>query len=407
MRRLPLVTRGASHRLSTRRSLLPAPAAAVMAYQQSAGFSAKAAELTNEKSSKRSARGTPRFQTVRNVLQMMAMVGCAGLGMYLLRLAYFHFRPEGNDKAIVNRMQDEFRLRPHWSCALVYAVAHHALANEKTPFGSPLLAPKAFESELRDVLAMLRELQLDYPGTSLPDLWAASSTYAVASLGGPLVPILWGRMEETFPADPIRVVEPKISSLTSSVADIKRLLAGQCELAPEEIVAIIGHRTLGCHGGAWGRHQLDSLRSASKEMLETRRFIVHETTPTEAQPALSSTSPGMFDCDYFVTLLKDKWEPIAPKGKSWFGSSKGGASSNGALSEPPMDTTSATVLQTYASPEVPNVLMQPLDMALKRDLQFLSWVNKFSENEIRFFNVYSKACSKIVRMGWEGTSLRE
>jgi hypothetical protein len=373
-------------------------------------FSSKAKELDKSKLStgKKNARGTPRFESLRHLLISIVVLLCAAVGIYGLRILYYYLRPQGNDRAIVARLQEELWMRPHWCAALVYAVAHHALCDPRTPFGSPLIAPAHFEPELREVLRLLRELQLDHPGTSLPDLWAAACTYAMANLGGPLIGLQWGRMEEEFPPDPIVVTAPKVSSYTGDVRTIKRTLGGRCELAADEMVAILGHRTLGVHGGAHGAQQRALMRESSAAIVESGKFQVKESSPSDEAPGMGSSTPGVFDNDYFISLEKDGWHPVARMSGGLFGGS-GLPKPNKAGEAPPEpadDCVSAKTLALHTSPNAPCVAMQPLDLALKADLMLLPWVQKFAENEVRFFNAYTRAATKLLRCGWEGWNLR-
>uniref|UniRef100_A0A7S1KY02 Plant heme peroxidase family profile domain-containing protein n=1 Tax=Neobodo designis TaxID=312471 RepID=A0A7S1KY02_NEODS len=318
--------------------------------------------------------------------------------------------PSTNGRVIVKRLQEELWMRPHWCAAMTYTVAHHAMCDPRTPFGSPLVVSPEHEVTMREVLKLLRELQLDHPGTSLPDLWAAAASYAVAHLGGPLMTMSWGRLEEEFPPDPIVVMAPKVSSLTDDVRTIKRTLGGRCELAADEMVALLGHRTIGVHGGAHGARQVALMREASAEMIETNKFVVKEATPSDDEPGMGSSTPGVFDNDYFVSLEKDGWQPVVKTG-GFFGLGGSGKRKAGnagdALPEPPIDCDSPEDLRLHLSENAPCVGMQPLDVTMRKDLMLLPWIQKFAENEVRFFNAYGRAAGKVLRCGWEGWNLRD
>jgi catalase (peroxidase I) len=125
---------------------------------------------------------------------------------------------------------------------------------------------------------------------------------------------------------------------------------------------------------------------------------------------MGSSTPGVFDNDYYVSLERDGWAPVARVGGLFGGGgAPGGKPKNPgeAPPEPAVDCDSAKVLGLQTSPAAPCVAMQPLDVTLKTDLMMLPWVQKFSENEVRFFNAYSRAVAKILRSGWEGWNLRE
>lgn len=286
----------------------------------------------------RQAKARPWWDHVLFTLGMvggaLAFAGC----IWGTRRLYYMYRADGDDVYVMNTVREHMRRNPTLAVAMVKITVHHVFSNTKTPFGAPLVVPEELKEEASEILRVLRQVQRDQPQVSLADLWVLASCYALSGLGGPIADSRWGNRPCASEDVPIVVTKPQIKESGRDVMLLKRLLVDQ-DFPCHEMVALVGHRTLGCHLG-------------SKTDRCTR-------------------NPVVFDNDYFINLKEHKW-----------------------LSNKKGD------LFMCNDDDAADLKMQPIDLSLLDDSLTSGWVTKFAENEIKFFNTFAAALQKIHLRGY-------
>jgi hypothetical protein len=318
--------------------------------------------------SKRSARQTPLWDNVMFTAGMVVFAISSAGCMYGVRQAYFYLRGDGDDIAVIADVKAGLRRHPEWTTAMTYITVHHAMSDAATPFASPLIVPPEFEAEAAALAEYLGGVIERQPQALMADLWVCASQQSLSAVGGPLPAMRWGRIQDVEPARPYEV----LAAPARDTLGLKKHLAGR-NFTIDEIVALVGHRTLGCHGVTCEAQRGALVARASPD----GAGAAPTSAPTAARPASGSTTPGLFDSDYYACLLNGAWAPRSRRA--------------------PADLVNARVPHTH---------MAPLDMLLLGDAMLQGWAAKFAENEVRFFNCYQRAMDKVYDMGWEGTPLR-
>jgi Peroxidase len=198
-------------------------------------------------------------------------------------------------------------------------------------------ATMRFEPELADGanagLALMQDIiapvQKKFPGLSLADLWTVAGSQAVKLLGGPDVPVRYGRTDATDNATcPPNGRLPDASQGAAHLRDVFYRMG----FDDTAIVALSGAHTLGsCH----------RLRSGFDGPW--------------------TTNPLKFDNEYFKNLLELEWKP-----REWDG---------------PLQ---------YTDPSG-KLMMLPTDMALIEDEKFLPIVQAYAKDEQLFFKDFAEA----------------
>jgi hypothetical protein len=201
-------------------------------------------------------------------------------------------------------------------------------------------------------------------------------------------------------------VAPGISVLDAAAptaTDLKRAL-GSNGFTPDEMVALMGLRTLGAHGPE-GARVLGDLAGVSEKIIERHGRHVALPAASESAPAMGSTSPGVLNNEYFVALMAGEWgrggDASRAAGATWWNKLVGGKSGD-ASGRTISDGTALLV-----SPVVAGVRMAPVDALLISDSLLHGWVSKFASNELAFFGSLESAIARILDQGWRPEQLRQ
>lgn len=366
--------------------------------------------------------------------------------MYGWRKVYSALRSEGNDQYICDRIRDEMMLKPRWSQAIVYSAVYHAFADTAgQPFGLPFVVPAppagsereadAINAEhslvVEEVRQFLRELHDSQPQVSFVDLWVCATIFALAAVGGPVIPMKWGRFVDPEDVSSsqakkgCRFVEPGtiisrpplVPYSERNALRLKKTLAAK-GFTTDEMVALLGHRTLGWHAPPEFRPDFFNMREVLDPDViigKQARKVVPSSVPTETNDASSgsgsppartfgSSTPGVFNNEYFAALMNGSWTPAttAPStgGSSWFGSK--------AQPSPAVQVgTPSRAAGAFVNADATTVLLDPVDVSLLDDAMLRGWAVKFAENELRFFNCFQRGMERILNDGWASAELRD
>jgi catalase (peroxidase I) len=203
-------------------------------------------------------------------------------------------------------------------------------------------ATMRFEPEITDGanagLALMQDIikpvQKKFPGLSLADLWTVAGSQAVKLLGGPDVPVSYGRTDAADNTTcPPNGRLPDASQGAQHLRDVFYRMG----FDDTAIVALSGAHTLGsCH----------RLRSGFDGPW--------------------TTNPLKFDNEYFKNLLELEWKP-----REWDG---------------PLQ---------YTDPSG-KLMMLPTDLALIEDEKFLPIVQAYAKDEQLFFKDFAEAFRYVV-----------
>ncbi len=181
-------------------------------------------------------------------------------------------------------------------------------------------------------------MQARHPEVSVADLWVLAGTVAIEALGGPKVPMAFGRTDAASGA-----ACPAIGRLpdASQGAQHLRDVFYRMGFDDREIVALSGAHTLGsCHRSRSG----------------------YEGPWTH--------NPLRFDNTFFRHILNQEWVP-----RAWDG---------------PLQ---------YQDKATGRLMMLPTDLALRDDPKFRVWTEKYAADEALFFRDFSAAFAKLLALG--------
>jgi catalase (peroxidase I) len=229
-------------------------------------------------------------------------------------------------------------------CPFAVRLAWHASgtfdqndANVQTAGGSDG-ATMRFAPEISDAanagLALMQDIlapvQKKFPAVSVADLWTVAGSQAIKLLGGPDVPVSYGRTDATDPAScPPNGRLPDASQGAQHLRDVFYRMG----FDDTAIVALSGAHTLGsCH----------RLRSGFDGPW--------------------TTNPLKFDNEYFKNLIELEWKP-----REWDG---------------PLQ---------YTDTKSGKLMMLPTDLALIQDEKFLPIVQAYAKDEELFFKDFAEA----------------
>jgi len=235
------------------------------------------------------------------------------------------------------------------ACPIAVRLAWHAAGTYDKSDGSGgsnggnmRFAPESTDPDnagLSIVRDLLLPIKNNHPEITHADLYAVAGAVAVEFLGGPKVPVNFGRTDF---ADASRCPANGRLPDASKGADHLRAVFGQrMGFTDREIVALSGAHTLGrCHrvrsgfDGPWTTH------------------------------------PLRFDNEYFQNLINLEWKPRNWKGPLQFEDTKTG-----------------------------KLMMLPTDMALVQDKKFKEYVVAYAKDEKLWFRDFAAAYAKLLALG--------
>ena len=191
-------------------------------------------------------------------------------------------------------------------------------------------------------IAFLREFTEAHPTLSWADIIQLASATAIECMGGPKIPVKYGRLDaDRCPAEGnLPDAKPPFGTGHPTAAAHLRAIFYRMGFDDREIVALSGAHTLGrCH--------------------KTRSGFDGPWTH----------DPLKWDNSYFKNLTKFEWKP-----REWEG---------------PLQ---------YADPKN-ELMMLPTDVALKTDKKFLPHVKEFAKDEASFNKAFKNAMEKLIALG--------
>ena len=310
-------------------------------------------------------------------------LGCAATWYVGRRFYYSYLRRDGNTMWVEETVRDHMREHPKLSVAALKMTAHHVFADSKQPFGAPMLAPPELKRDAEEILDFLKTVQEKEPQVSMADLWVLASVYALSGLGGPQTTFKWGNREAS--GDVLEIAPSKVLESSYDALPAKKLLVSQ-GFAMQDIAALMGHRTVGYH--------------------------VTSLQPGEARRKCT-IDEFVFDNDYFINLIENgPWvEPEVSKKAAAKRRKSGGFSwlwGGGKSKQQQMDQQQDSGENHYllsSHPEMAKMAMQPIDKALSEDPLIRGWMQKYAENEIKFFLAFAELITKIHTRGYIETDL--
>ncbi|RHZ61197.1 hypothetical protein Glove_349g146 [Diversispora epigaea] len=184
----------------------------------------------------------------------------------------------------------------------------------------------------------LEVIKLANPGITYADLWSLGGVTAIQEMGGPIIPWIPGRKDAE---DGSKCTVDGLLPDASKTSNHLREIFGRMGFNDREIVALAGAHALGrCHpdrsgySGPW------------------------------------TTSPTLFTNDFYIELLKKKWQE-----KKWKGPKQ------------------------YVDKETGELMMLPSDLALIQDKKLKPYVEEYAKDEELFFKDFSAAFHKLQELG--------
>ncbi|KAK6462025.1 heme peroxidase [Scheffersomyces coipomensis] len=235
-------------------------------------------------------------------------------------------------------------LRLSWHCCATF--------NKHSKTGGSNGATMRFVPEITDegntgldiARAALEPIKHKFPKISYSDLWTLAGKVAIEYMGGPIIDWKPGR----YDCLDDKYVPPN-GNLPFGYKDANHIRETFSRMGfnIQEMVALLGAHTLGrCH----------------------KRFSGWEGKWTE--------NPIKFSNDFYKVLLEEEWKV-------------GNVPETGRV-------------QYYNNDK--SLMMLNTDLELIRDEEFLIWVKIYAQDEMKFFNDFSKAFSKLLELGIERLS---
>lgn len=184
----------------------------------------------------------------------------------------------------------------------------------------------------------LEPVRQRFPWISFGDLWCLAGVEAIRHMGGPDIPIRFGRLDHTDDSNvPPNGRLPDGAKGTNHLRDIFYRMG----FTDQEITALSGAHNLGrCHGDRSG--------------------FEGPWVP----------SPTRFSNTYFKLLLNEEWK--LKKNKQG--------------------------IEQYQDPD-DELMMLPTDYALINDSKTRPWVEVYAEDKERFYEDFSNAFAKLIELG--------
>jgi hypothetical protein len=235
------------------------------------------------------------------------------------------------------------------ACPLIVRLAWHASGtfSKEDGTGGSNGATMRFAPESADDanagLSIARDLlnvvKLEHPEISTADLWVAAGCVAIEFMGGPKIPFGLGRTDaQDGSACPVVGRLPDAAQGAQHLRDVFYRMG----FNDQDIVALSGAHTLGrCH--------------------ESRSGFDGPWTRT----------PLTFNNSYFSLLLNLDWQP-----RKWDGPLQYEAVSGGW-----------------------NLMMLPTDMVIRDDPAFLTYAQKYADDQDLWFKDFASAFSKLISLG--------
>ncbi|KAF9190645.1 heme peroxidase [Haplosporangium sp. Z 767] len=184
----------------------------------------------------------------------------------------------------------------------------------------------------------LNRVKDKFPDISYGDLWTLAGVCAIQEMGGPTIKWRSGRIdgeEDQCPPD------GRLPDASRPDPQHSRDIFYKMGFNDQEIVALLGAHALGrCHRDRSG---FDGPWTAS---------------------------PTVFTNSFYTELLGRKWTE-----RKWDGPKQ------------------------FQDKESQSLMMLPADMAMAKDKEFRKWVEIYAKDEQKFFEDFSKACSKLFELG--------
>jgi hypothetical protein len=453
-------------------------------------------DASRRKKKKTSARLRPRFENLQYMLAS-ALVALSTIALqHFVRKGWDKFKGNRTERDLMAILAEKLEVRQDWSVALLYSAVRQAdrkmflnsavsaeipeqksqdkkkksgevdknedsttTTQKKIPpqnerFGAPFLADPQFDEQIDFIDGFLTKLRNEtFPTISMADMWVAATLTALRSLGGPSLPIAFGRGKSALddnlynPSEKSYHVAPPLPDQMSCVEFSEKYVANG--FSTPEIVALQGVRSLACHG--------DSSKEQMARLIATVESREKNGAPVELPPAPSevwgATSCGVLNFFFFSNLLEGQWEEktksairLVAEGSgnsstgvgssltsavsSWWSSlfssstnssgsnikKKSDASSSGsavvdvgneANSDLAKYVPKKMVVTYYQDATRPALCMEPRDLELLEDAYYAGWVHKFGQNEAEFLRVFGEALTKTTQLGWRDTIFNE
>ena len=229
-------------------------------------------------------------------------------------------------------------VRLAWHCSGTYDKESNTGGSNGATMRYAIEANDSANNGLNHARDFLEPIKQKFPWISYGDLWCLAGVEAIKHMGGPDIPIKFGRLDHTDDSDvPPNGRLPDAAKGTPHLRDIFYRMG----FNDQEIVALSGAHSLGrCHGdrsgfeGPW----------------------VH--TPTR------------FSNTYYRLLINEDWKL----------------------------KTNTQGIQQYRDEE-DELMMLPTDYALIGDKEMLPWVEKYADDKELFFDHFSKVFAKLIELG--------
>mmetsp|Transcript_27053 Transcript_27053/g.92341 ORF Transcript_27053/g.92341 Transcript_27053/m.92341 type:complete len:416 (-) Transcript_27053:89-1336(-) len=256
--------------------------------------------------------------------------------------------PEVNVSALTSEVRQALINQKSNACPMAVRLAWHSAGTfeKSTNTGGSDGATMRFAPESADpanaglsiIQDLLHVVKKRHPEISAADLWTAAGSMAVGFLGGPDVPVSFGRADA--PDGRGCPANGRLPDASQGAAHLRDVF-GRMGFNDRETVALSGAHTLGrCHlsrsgfDGKW------------------------------------TSNPLRFDNEYFRNLVELEWEP-----RRWDGNFQ------------------------YQDKKTGELMMLPTDMALVTDPHFRPFVELYAKDEQAFFRDFSDAFAKLLSLG--------
>lgn len=229
-------------------------------------------------------------------------------------------------------------VRLAWHCSGTYDKASNTGGSNGATMRYAVESNDGANAGLEHARTFLDPVKKEHPFISYGDLWCLAGVEAVKAMGGPDIPIKFGRLDHTDDSNvPPNGRLPDGAKGTDHLRDIFYRMG----FNDQEIVALSGAHNLGrCHGDRSG--------------------FVGPWVP----------SPTKFSNTYFKLLLHEEWKLK----KNEHG------------------------IEQYRD-EDDELMMLPSDYALIKDPAMLPWVEKYAEDKELFYRDFSAAFAKLIELG--------
>lgn len=230
-------------------------------------------------------------------------------------------------------------VRLAWHCSGTYDKESNTGGSNGATMRYAIEAKDSANAGLGHARDFLEPVKEEHPWISYGDLWCLAGVEAVKAMGGPDVPIKFGRLDHTDDSNvPPNGRLPDGAKGTPHLRDIFYRMG----FNDQEIVALSGAHNLGrCH--------------ADRSGFEGK--WVHG-------------SPIKFSNSYYKLLINEEWKL----------------------------KTNTQGIKQWAD-EDDEIMMLPTDYALIKDPAMLPWVEKYADDKELFYDHFSKVFAKLIELG--------